>query len=239
MENTIAVTTKEDTAVAVITPQTSWLQDALPREDVINGTLCIVSAQSSLVVEGKAKPGDIIDSTDSSVVVPALHSQEMIVTYFYKEWEQRELDQGNLKLKRRFPYSKENQNLPEDEIVDGKAVKNFKCLTFLVLLPGYSPNFPMLIRFKKSNYFVGRNIVTALQKAAVNLKPHTAVVFKLMTKLTTWNAFKWHKFEVTVSRDATDDEKESANKWWSLVNSKADEVIKTQSEVEDTEAVPF
>lgn len=222
-----------------LTIQNSWLETSLPREDIINGTLCIVAAQSPLVIEGKAKPGDIIDSTDSRIVIPSGQASEFTVCFFYKEWEQREVENGSSKLVNRFLYTKENANLPKEEKLGNKIIQNIKCLTFFALLPSYSPDFPVLVRFKKSNYFVGRTLITAMQRAIASKRHYTTLVFKLQTKLATWQTFKWFKFEVApVLRDATVSEMELGNKWWCILNDKASDVIATQSEV-DEETVPF
>lgn len=225
--------TKKQTMPA---PMEVFGDDGLDTSDLLISRLSLCQPLSKLVSEGRALPGEIVDSVSGEVLVKKGQSLEIIPVASYKEWNVLHLIDNQWKFIQKVPFTIKTATWAKEAVTpEGIQVRNDLAMNFFVLIAGKEQEFPYLLSFKRSSYYAGRKISTAIQKNLMLKRNISSTSFDLKSSLQTFDKFNFFVFDVEKKKDTTKEQMDIA-KVWNERLSKAKANVEIH---EDSEEAPF
>ncbi len=193
-------------------------------KDIIIPKILLMQKMSDLVGNGKAKPGDFVNSLEGTVLGKTV---DFIVLDTYKTIQ---IFEGN-DYKQTVPFTAEEAAKPYDEVVGGIKIKRSHVTSFYVLLPRdiqmHVP-FPMVISFKGTSAYTARKLSTMLLKLQMLNRPSAGAVFNLSCHEEKNDKGTYYVMDVSQTRDSTMDELVYAKQWYDTIKTKGAKIDEGQ-----------
>lgn len=151
-------------AVAIAQDLADWGDAPISSQDIIIPKLLLMQGQSDLVMDGKAKVGDIVDNSTNEVVGGCNTKPLRIVPFLMeKVWIISEKKKGD----QRFEFveyqtvTPENSNQAWSETIGDIEIKREYTLQFYCLNPD-QPDLPFVVSFKSTSARAGKALSTQM-----------------------------------------------------------------------------
>lgn len=215
----------------------TWGSGGTSTEDMLIPRVLLMQAMSQIVSNGKAAPGDVIDSVDMQPLAKPGTAVEIIPIMTFLEWRVSKFIDGQWQFEKKVPWNQTNATWQYESIIDGIQTKNEKAINVFCLLPNKLDELPFLISFKSSSYQAGKKLSTHFQISSMKGKPPASVTFALTSVKQQKDKYSFFAFDVSKKRDTTKEELAIAYRWWKTLS--ATKVKVDEAEAVSEEAVPF
>ncbi len=197
----------------------SWgASQGLDKSDLQVPKLLLTQAMSEAVADGKAKPGDFINSLDGTVLGNKDKPVEVIV---FRSGKTIQVFNGNDYL-RTEPFNAMTAAMlydkSEGDMIHKHVIMNFSCLLPKDIKDGAA--FPIVTSFKKTSLGAGKKLSTLLIKLDMMKKPSAAKTFLISCNQQENDKGKFFVMDVSMGRDTTSAELEEAKIWFMLTERK-------------------
>ncbi len=220
-------------------PTGSWGGEQASSKDMILPRLNLMQDISKLVKDGKARAGQIVNGSTGEVLGGVDQKIEIIPVLTFAEWLLYDVVESKGKMKDEYTgkllCDKTNENLPSEDMVNGKPIKRVRQINVLCISPSHLDELPFLVSFKKTGTMAGKKLSTHFQVCAMKGAAAAGTVFNLFSSLSTFDSYTFYRFEVETARRANDSEIKTAFEWYKMFNAGA---AKVADEAVD-EQVPF
>lgn len=188
--------------------------DVFDTSDIIIPRLMLMQAMSPQVSDGKAAPGDILESSDSQVVAKLGSRIELIPIMGFKEWYHYEEVPGQAapEYLGKEPWTQQNKGFLKKETRDGKTILHLPVIDFFMLATNKLEDLPFLVAFKKSSYNSGKKLSTHFQMAPDKKYIPWSSVFTLSGHKTSYEKYTYFIYEVEKTRECKQEEFEAAQR---------------------------
>lgn len=238
------VVTKTTSELAM--PEGGWNDGDFEAKDLLVPMICVAQGSSDIVKQGKAKPNDIYETVNKSVLGDAKTPVNFIPIKYFKTWVHCELVKNTPEFRSVEPYTMGNASKYQYEETreDGTMWRNYEVLNFYVLLEKELQEgiaFPYLLSFRSSNKKKGRPLINHMARMRALSPPHPlcSMIFSLSSVLMTKDKNSWFVFDLQSFKQTPNDFKEKALEWLSTLNAmthKIDEQgLKEEMRQEETE----
>ena len=185
-------------------------------QDLIVPKLMLMQAMSELVVAGKARAGDIINSLDENVVSDKDGTIDVIVFSSYKTVNTFVNDEYN----KTETWNVEIGNLPYEETLNGTKINRQHVLNFYVLTVDEiraNTAFPSVVSFKGTSMYTGRKLATMMTRQKALGQPSASLVFTLGRTLEKNDKGSYYVWTAAKKRSSTMEEVTAAKIWWDVL----------------------
>lgn len=247
-ETTEVATKTEETALAI--PEGAWGCENLAAEDILISKVLLMQGQSTIVQNGEAVPGQLIDSVTKEPMggfdpksknkIPV----ELVAFYSTKTWViserpvKRKPGEDKFVFQAEIPQDMDNINWPQEETIGEVEVRrdrsiNFFCLKTSDVAAG--PCVPILVSFRRTGYMAGKKLTSMGKKLQAYNQPLAAQVFQLGVEQQEKDGNKYWKFDVIPGRQSSKVELAKSFEWFQVVKQKPDTIKVDDSDLrEDT-----
>jgi hypothetical protein len=158
---TKAATTEVSTAQAAELADVFGTANNVSSNDIIIPKLMCMQGLSQLVMDGKARFGEFVDSTTEEVVGNIDTGIELIPFMMEKLWYLSERVGDDYEFKGIEPVTPANENSPYEFMLDGKAMKRQMVRNFYFLNPN-DMALPCIVSFKGMSTRAGKQLATLM-----------------------------------------------------------------------------
>lgn len=228
---------KKETTSSLSLPeelQGAWGTEEVTSEDVTIPKLLLMHGQSELVVDGKARGGDLVKSTSHEVIGNKEEPVRVIPFYMNKTWVLNELVGKKYEWRGEEAMTPQNSDQPWEFIMykgkeypidtDQKDVQkngarwrrdrayNFYALLVDELNAGKS-KLPIRLQFKRTSWKAGKNIASFFAECAMEKIPPAVKEWKISSELIKGEENTYQVFTTSMG-DTTNVEHISVCKYW-------------------------
>ena len=130
-KNEVTATTKKELAM----PEGGWNDGDFEAKDLLVPMICVAQGQSDIVKQGKAKPNDIYETVNKTVLGDAKTPVNFVPLKYFKTWVHCELVKGTPEFRSVEPYTIANSTrYAYEEDRQGVMWRNYEVLNFYVVL---------------------------------------------------------------------------------------------------------
>lgn len=191
---------KQELAIAVDNDSFFGL-DEITTKDIKIPLIYLAQNMSELVSEGDAKPGDIVDNLNNSVLGSMKSPAQVVPLYFKKSYVVQKLVNGKKTFLRLDDYDKEREY---EEVTNDGTVYNLPCYNFFCLVKGDEAFTTYLLSFRGSRNITsaGRPMLSQIMNKWQNLKaaPYN-YIFDIGVKKVENEKGSWFVFTSTLAKD--------------------------------------
>jgi len=183
------VSIKETSALAVTTDMSaSWGSEEVEAKDVRISRVLLMQAQSDLVADGKAMPGEMVDSVTGMVLAKKGETLKFVPIYIFKNWVVEEEINGKFEFVKIEEYTAANANQPREPFMhEGKKIRYVLSINVLSMLDkdlDDASAIPCIISFKMTGFKAGQDISTVALRARNVGKPAAYFTISLKSEHT-------------------------------------------------------
>lgn len=178
-------------------------------KDIKIPLIYIAQAMSDIVANGGAKPGDIVDNLNGTVLGTAKKPLQVIPFYFQKSYAVQKLVNGKKEFVTNEPYDRDDREREYEEIKDGTTYFNLPCFNFFVLVNGDTSFTRYALSFRGSRNITsgGRPMLSQLMNKFQTLKAAPFnYVFDIGVKQVENEKGKWFVLTAAQSKDESNKE---------------------------------
>lgn len=231
-----AVATKKPAPQEVMTKQSNLPSETYTASplneatstDIIIPKLLLMHGLSKLVAAGKKNQGDLIKSDDETTLAKRGESIQIVPLSFSKSWRISEVVPGQQnKWKGEIPRNASNDNLPWDDVVDGKAIKRDKAYNFYAMIckdmdEGIA--FPIRLQFLRTSSKAGQILADHFAKSKMFGKDEKRQTFSISVDSETKENKTYLKFTLTPGAATTPAHLEQCNEWSQMLAKNMDSI---------------
>lgn len=241
------ITKKETTALTV--PEGGWNDGDFEAKDLLVPMICVAQGSSDIAKQGKAKPNDIYETVNKTVLGDSKTPVRFIPIKYFKTWVHSEVVKTSPEFRSVEPYTMANATKYQYEETkdDGSVWRHQEVLNFYVLLESELKSgnaFPYLLSFRSSNKKKGRPLINhmARARALTPPRPLCSMMFDLTSVLMTKDKNSWFVFDLTTAGATPQSYIDTCLDWLNTLNAmthKIDEAgfneeVKQEAEVGET-----
>lgn len=238
----------ESTELAM--PTDSWGAEGVAASDIIISKVLLQQPLSNFAIEGKAKPGDMVDSVSAEIlggeksplfIIPISHFKTIVVENQHKgKWKfVREDHVTDFPDDIRKEYTEKNKD-GIDALHRQSATLNFHALVSsedpTKSAAGKASSFPVVISFRRTSFYAGKALATHFAKAARDQKPPAASVFAVESVGTENDLGSFFVYgNVRFVRESLKEELANAYSWYQLIRSGKAKIDDAESKEQETQ----
>lgn len=227
---------KTDTAAPVVFNQEelgSWGSNPMTSNDLVIPKLLVMQGMSKVVVAGKAKLGDIVDSVTEEVVGNVNQPVDIIPFFFEKIWIVQKWNGKKFEYNSIEKMDSTNENLPwEYETPEGKFKRIYTRNVYAMIK---DKPLPYIISFSSTSARAGKELVTLMYSSnAIQKLPPCGHHVDLGCKLESNDDGTYAVKTIKVGQRSSKEEVEKAYQWFTILNNK--EISTTPH---DADELPF
>ena len=198
-------------------------EDFMSSRDVIIPKLLLMQAMSDKVVDEKAKLGEIRDTANDALHGNFEKGIEVIPFYIFKAWTIQErpagsTDSNDFKYKGTLPITRENDDWPFSEVIEGIEVSRTRTFFAYCLLPNELNGLPYVIPFRRTSLRAGRVLHTQMYLSNRQAKlPPAGFTVWCKPKKDKNDRGTFAVWEVSKGRRTTTEELEASLGWLKMV----------------------
>lgn len=235
-QNTSALTTQASKDLALADDlQGSWGAEEASAEDIIIPKLLLMHGQSELVLQGEKSVGELIKSTDKTVMAKRGEKINIIPFKMFKTWRISEIVGGQAEWRGEEPWNAANTDLPWDfQSEDGKTMRRDQAYNFYALITkdiGTDKSFPVRIQFLRTSKKAGRVLADHFAQSRMQNKPPALMTFDIGSEFVNGEEQKYFVFTSAYGPASTTEQIQEAKKWFLEINKAGDKVKNDDGEV--------
>jgi len=217
------LTKKESSAVS--TNVVGGIADDFTTDDVQQGRLTLMQANSDFVKEEKCRAGSIVNLLDPEVEIAHKAYKgteekplEFLIVGIMKYWVVKDTDTDEFVEK--FPGANANE-LAWEETVDGKNLKRTFHFSYVILLPEEVKDgieMPYELAFRSTAVKETRKLNSLIQRMGAKGVSSHQKVFKGNIVQREANGNTWFGLELSISRDSTEKEQATVAEYFKQFN---------------------
>ena len=188
-------------------------------QDVIIPKVLVMQGLSNLVMEGKAKFGDLVDNQTQTVIGNVDDAPiEFIPFHLEKIWIVSKKNGNKYEFSHIDPVTIGNENRQWEEVRDGAEWKNEKSFNFYSILPS-DPTIPYIIQFKGTSQRTGKELATQMyvKNKASGLMPPSKTMTLKGSKISN-DKGTYIVLKTEIARDTAVDELGTCLEWYKAVH---------------------
>lgn len=187
--------------------------------DIVIPKILAMQGLSKLVIDGKARFGDLVDSLSGEVISDIEKGVEFIPFHVEKVWIISKWNGSKFEFERYEDVNADNENKPwEEDIQEGKF-KNEKTFNFYCIRPD-DMSLPVIVSLKGTSVKTGKELMTQMYvKNRAEGKVPPAKVMKLTGIKQTNDKGTFVVLKTAVVRDSSTEEINKCLEWFRLVSS--------------------
>lgn len=199
MTNEIAQATANNVAIP---NGISFGFETVTQKDIKVPLIHIAQAMSKVVDNGRAKPGDIVETMEGQVLAPKGGTVKVVPYYFQKSYQVQKLVENKKEFHAIEPYDRERQY---EEIIDGTQYFNYPCFNFFVLVLGDATQSKYMLSFRGARNITsaGRPMLTQLMNSMQRKIPPYGNVYDIGVKQVENEKGKWYVFTANPDRETS------------------------------------
>lgn len=221
---------QEQALSAEVADLSNWGAPEVLGQDILISKILIMQPSSEMVADGKANLGEFRDSVVGTKLGDQVTPIEVIPFHLQKYWDIHTEEGGQYQWTRSEPLIENpvakgyNDNLPWQDVENGKPIKRVRRMNFFVLLPSEVVNgqsLPYVLSFRSTSYTEGKKIYSQMymRNKRANLQP-AGYTFKISSvKQKNEKGQSWFVPTVELGRRATSAEITDAYHWYKTVSS--------------------
>jgi hypothetical protein len=221
---------QEQALSAEVADLSNWGAPEVLGQDILISKILIMQPSSEMVADGKANLGEFRDSVVGTKLGDQVTPIEVIPFHLQKYWDIHTEEGGQYQWTRSEPLIENpiakgyNDNLPWQDVENGKPIKRVRRMNFFVLLPSEVTNgqsLPYVLSFRSTSYTEGRKIYSQMymRNKRANLPP-AGYTFKISSaKQKNEKGQSWFVPTAELGRQATSAELTDALYWYKKVTS--------------------
>ena len=217
----------KESSVPAMAPA-AWGEEFVGAQDIVIPKILPMQGLSDLVTDGKATMGEFRDSVSGELLGSIVDPIVIVPFMVQKFWDiMEEDDEGDFKWERSEPLIENpleagyNDNLPWEDVVDGKRVKRIRRMNFFCLIPkemAKGNSIPYIMSFKSTSLREGKKLFTQMYLRNKRAgKPPCAYAFALAGTKQKNDKGTYIVPNVTQVRESTPEEISEAFSWFQLV----------------------
>lgn len=226
-KNTPATTGTTKNLVLTEDLQGSWGAEEATAEDIIIPKLLLMHGQSELVLQGDKSVGELIKSTDKSVMAKRGEKINIIPFKMFKTWRISEIVGGQAEWRGEEPWNAANTDLPWDYTEDGKTMRRDQAYNFYALITsdiGTDKSFPIRIQFLRTSKKAGRVLADHFAQSRMANKPPALMTFDIGSEFINGEEQKYFVFTSAYGAASTAEQIAVAKKWFMEISKAGDKV---------------
>lgn len=229
----------------VAAPDAALGFEGVDASDILISKVLLMQGLSNYVAEGKARTGELVDSLTGEVLAGVGAPFEFIPISSFKTWVEMEFvkpakGDGKFEYVKQFPVTFENANLPMEQEIDGRKIRNDLCLNFYVLPVKEieemgAAAFPKLLTFRRTSYTAGKTLVSfamRLKRAQLSLWSKS---FKLTSAIKENDLGKFNIMNISMGADSSADARAVAYDWYKQIAASASKIKVDDSDLKKGE----
>jgi len=242
------VVKKEENTDAALAGQFGGMMDDqdVSGNDVLLAAILLCQPTSDLVLEEKARIGNLVGSLEGNILGDVDNPVEIIPFKFFKTWTEFKLvDDGKGGKKQEFhnivPVTLANAELPREEMVADLHIHRFETINYYCALAtevAKGDFMPYVVSFRSTSYRAGKQLETIRGKLKGYNIPLCFRTFKLGAKKTENDKGKFCIFTIEESRKTTEEELAAIKPWFDTVEKAQVRVDTSHMEKPEGEAKP-
>lgn len=195
------LTTNTNTEIAIPNGLSFGLE-TVTSKDIKIPLIYIAQAMSKVCDEGKARPGDIVETLENKILGNKSEGTKVVPFYFQKSYQVQKLVNGKKEFHAIEPNTGER---PYEEVKDGITYYNYPCFNFFVLVHGDETKSKYMLSFRGSRNIssAGRPMLTQLMNSVQRGVPPYATVYNIGVKQAENDKGKWFVFTANPDRDTS------------------------------------
>jgi hypothetical protein len=225
----------------------AWGAEGVDNTDILIPKLLLMQGLSTLVAEGKAAVGDIVNSVTGQVLGNRTKGVDVIPFFSTKSWVYSEKRGEKYEFVRMEPYTAANADRALEGIgAEGVSHRYDRALNFYALVAAEATNLdalPILLSFRRTSYTAGKKIATFFKQCEMLKLPPASKVLTLTSSSQKNDLGTFSVFEVVSGRGTTKEEVAGAYRWYTAIKKgmhKVDNSDLTEDRAETTDATtPF
>lgn len=218
--------------------QGAWGAEDVAAEDILIPRILLMQPISERVGSGECSAGDILKSTDGSVLAPftkgGSDGVEIIPLKTFRTWRIMELRNGKYEYAGMEPITSDNVNDPYEWQVDNQMFRRDRMINYYVLLTseikkeiaalkklkeGDMPDaedclIPCLLSFTRTSAPAGKQLATFFKKAQHFKVPPASSVFRLYSEFEKNDKGNYYVFKLENARKTELEELKMAKHWY-------------------------
>ncbi len=238
-------------AVAVRTPQEmqafndEFASEKLDTSDVKIAKILLMQGSSELVKSKKFQAGDMVRSTDSTIIAREGEAVNLVVFKKWKSWRNMELVGKRYEWRGEEPLTAENANAEWDYTKDGKTMRRDKTFNFYGILASEAKSgltFPVKLSFSRGTIKAGEVLADLYERQLAYQKKPYETEISLTTKLhTNKNGDSYNIFVAEAIGPASQALQNEASKWRRITNNQTitEHVVQETEEATTTSSDEF
>lgn len=237
MSKEIVAQNQETELMAV--PEGSWGTENISSQDLLISKMLLMQPLSTLVVDGKATPGDMVDSVSQQILGNKNKPVEIIPIHMTKTWSIFKNVGGKFEYDHMEPITPANEQQPYEFTVDGVQYQRNKDMNFFVLLRSEAKEasaFPRVITFRRTSSMAGRNLATHFAKAAMEKMPPAAYAFNVSCTMEKNDKGSYFVYHVERTTRTEVPEIAAAYRWYKTLQTQTHRVDESENEGEQAKA---
>jgi hypothetical protein len=196
--------------------------------DIIIPKLLLMHGLSKLVAAGKKNQGDLIKSDDESTLAKRGETIQIVPLSFSKSWRISEVVPGQQnKWKGEIPRNASNDDLPWDDVVDGKAIKRDRAYNFYAMLckdMDAGTAFPIRLQFLRTSSKAGQILADHFAKSKMFNKDSKGQTFTITAESETKENKTFLKFSLSPGAATSPKHLEQCTEWAQMLAKNIDKI---------------
>jgi hypothetical protein len=224
-----AVIKKENNEVAVAESLDSWGQSNMSSKDLIVSKILPMQMMSKKVIDQAAAFGELRDTVNNEKFGDFANAMEFVPFHMEKVFIESEVVGNKKNYLGMVPITTANENLPYEDVRDGKKISrdytiNFYCVLPKLINPELASSgggtLPYIISFRRTSLRAGKKVATqAYASNAAMKKPPAATVMSLSSVKTTNDEGTYSVLDTKASRLSSPEELATAFFWFKAMKS--------------------
>jgi hypothetical protein len=219
MSKELTTTEQKELATMEAEMQEAFGNTEVSASDIMIPKLMVMQGLSKLVIDGVAKFGDFVDSTTEEVIGNMKEPFDLIPFHMEKLWYISEKNGDDYEFSGIEAVTPHNENLPYEDILNGKAIKRQMVRNFYCMNPK-DMSLPMIVSFKGMSTRAGKQLATLMyMKNRAEGKQPPAYHITLTGEKTSNDKGTFVTLKVTKGSATIMPEMREVLKWYTTINS--------------------
>jgi len=199
-----------------------WGTEEVTSDDVIIPKLLLMHGQSELVQEGKASQGDIVRSTDYTILATKGGQVEVIPFMMNKTWINKEYVDGKYEWRGEEPLTPANSDLPWEYEKNGVEWRRDRAYNYYALvvadLKEGKFQLPIRLQFQRTSHKAGKQIANWFSECKMEKKPPALKHWLIGSELIKGDKHNYHIFKAEAGTGTKMEELQVCKKWFMQIS---------------------
>jgi hypothetical protein len=198
----------------------AWGGEAIEAQDTLIPKILLMQSLSEFVVDGKAQPGDLVDSVSGDVLAAKNKPFEVIPISMFKTMVIEKFNGSKWEYEASVPFAPGDAKLPWEFEEAGEKYRRNTVLNFYVLRADQAAQpdaLPYVVSFRRTSTKAGKVIATHFLKASMSKVPPASKTIILASKSEKGDQGPYQVFQAQEGRKTANEEMLAAYRWFQQI----------------------